>query len=295
MKQLLIRIAYIVAGIYFCTITHAQEQEKHEISVYAASGLSTLRYDLNGGTRDNRMGGGLGLSYGFFFNDYWGITTGGEISCHYAKARMQPFSGGDYVHNHNFTYNYDVLNYNESHELVVISVPVMLQYQAPLLLKEHLCYAAIGAKAGFPWWLRYKTSGAAYTTTGINHNDNSIIDSPESEGFGSFSEKRNKHHIDYKTSYMLSAEVGMKWALSRFFFLYTGVYCDYGLNDIIKENTNRSFVSYNQKTPSDIYHHSMLESSYGQEGERISFTNKVTPMALGLKIRFTFMPPGKCY
>lgn len=295
MKQLLIKIAYIVAGISFCTVTSAQEQERHEISVYAASGLSTLRYDLNGGTHDNRMGGGLGLSYGFFFNDNWGITAGGEISGYYSKARMQPFSGGDYVESANITYNYDVTNYRESHELIVISIPIMFQYQAPLLLNEHDCYAAFGAKIGFPWRFNYKTSGATYTTTGINHNDNSIIDSPESDGFGTFTERRNKHDIGYKTSYMLSAELGMKWSLSRFFFLYTGVYCDYGLNDIIKGNANKSFVSYNQQTPSSIYHHSILESSYGQLGERSSFTNKVTPIALGLKIRFTFMPPGKCY
>lgn len=294
MKQI-IKIICLFIGVNSCIMLNAQEQEKHEISVYAASGLSALRYDLNGGVRDNRMGGGLGLSYGFFFNDNWGVTAGGEISCYYAKARMQPFSGGDYVQSKNFTYNYDVINYRESHELIVINIPVMFQYQAPLLLDEHDCYAAIGAKIGFPWQLKYKTSGATYTTSGINHNDNSIIDSPESDGFGTFSEKRNKHHIDYKTSYMLSAEIGMKWALSRFFFLYTGVYCDYGLNDIIKANSNKSFVSYNDKIPSNIYHHSMLESSYGQEGERIGFTGKVNPIALGIKIKFTFMPPGKCY
>lgn len=282
-------------GINACFTMNAQEQEKHEISVYAASGLSTLQYNPNGGTRDNRIGGSIGVGYGFFFNDYWGIITGGEIACHYAKTNMQPFSGGDYVQHKNLTYNYDVNNYNESHELVVISIPLMFQYQAPLLLDEHDCYAAIGAKIGFPWRLKYKTSGATYTTTGINHNDNSIIDSPESEGFGTFSEKKNKHDINYKTSYMLSAELGMKWTLSRVFFLYTGVYCDYGLNDIIKANSNKSFVSYNEKIPSNIYHNSILESSYGQVGERTAFANKVIPIALGIKIKFTFMPPGKCY
>ncbi|MDR2914082.1 MAG: hypothetical protein LBV74_04515 [Tannerella sp.] len=295
MKQFLIRIIYLFAGISFCITANAQEQEMHEISVYAASGLSTLQYDLNGGTRDNRIGGGIGVSYGFFFNDYWGITAGGEISGYYAKARMQPFSGGDYVENKNLTYNYDVSNYYENHEFVVISIPVMFQYQAPLLLEDHFCYAAIGAKIGFPWGLRHKTSGATYTTTGINHDDNSIIDSPASEGFGTFTEKRNKHFIDYKTSYMLSAEIGMKWSLSHYFFLYTSVYCDYGLNDIVKTGSDQSFVSYNQNSPSTIYHHAMFDSSYGQVGERVSFTNKVTPLALGLKIKFTFMPPGKCY
>lgn len=295
MKQIIIRLTCLLISINTYIITCAQEQENHELSVYVASGLSTLRYDLNGGMRDNRMGGNIGLGYGFFFNDSWGITTGGEISAHYAKARMQPFSGGEYVQSKNFTYNYDVNNYNESHEFVVISIPVMFQYQAPLLLEEHFCYAAIGAKFGFPWWLKRKTSGATYTATAINHNDNSIIDSPASEGFGTFTENRNTHFIDYKTSFMLSAEVGMKWALSRFFFLYTGIYCDYGLNDIIKAAPNQSFVAYNQPSPSTIYHHSMLESSYGQEGERIRFTNKVTPIALGIKMKFTFMPPGKCY
>ncbi|MDR2915106.1 MAG: outer membrane beta-barrel protein [Tannerella sp.] len=295
MRQLLIYIILYAGTACSCTVTNAQEQERHEISVYAASGLSTLRYDLGGGIRDNRFGGGLGLSYGFFFNDYWGITAGGEISCYHAKARMQPFSGGDYVQDKNITYNYDVVNYHENQELAMVSIPIMLQYQAPLLLEDHFCYAAIGAKIGFPWRLKYKTSGATYTTTGINHNDNSIIDSPESDGFGIFPEKRNEHHIDDKTSYMLSAELGMKWALSSFFFLYTGIYCDYGLNDIVRANSNKSFVSYNQHSPSTIYHHSMLESSYGQEGDRSGFTNKVTPIAAGLKIKFTFMPPGKCY
>ena len=301
MKPLLIKITSVLLGISFCITAKAQEQEKHEISVYAASGLSTLRYDLNGGSRynriGNRIGGGVGLGYGFFFNDYWGITAGGEISSYYAKARMKPFSGSVLVPNESYTYNYEVNNYYENQELFIVSIPVMLQYQAPLLLEDHFCYAAIGAKVGFPWRLKYKTSGAVYTTTGVSHTDNSIIDSPRSDGFGVFSERLNRRNIDYKTSYMLSAEVGMKWSLSQSFFLYTGIYCDYGLNDIIYENQNRSFVSYNHNLPTTINHHGMLESSYGRipEGEIINFTNKVAPLALGLKIKFTFMAPGKCY
>lgn len=295
MKQIVINLICIFFLANSCIIMHAQEQEKHEISIYAASGLSTLQYNLNGGTRDNRMGGGIGIGYGFFFNDYWGITTGGEISCYYAKAKMQPFSGSHSVYNKDFVYNFDVNNYNERQEFLVISIPLMLQYQAPLLLDEHFCYASIGGKIGFPWWLKYKTSGATYTTTGVKPGDNSIIESPASEGFGTFTENRNKRFFSYKTSFMLSAEVGMKWSLSSLFFLHTGIYCDYGLNDIVKAKPNRPFVSYNHQSPSTIKHHSILQSTYGQESEAASFTKKVTPLALGVKIKLTFMIPGKCY
>jgi hypothetical protein len=297
MKRLLINIAFILFGVGSCVITEAQEQERHEISVYTTSGLSSLRYNLNGGVRDNRFGGVAGLSYGFFFNDYWGITTGGEIAFHSTKAKMRPFSGSDFMPDKLLTYYYEVNNYYEKQKLVVVNIPIMIQYQAPLLLDDHDCYAAVGAKIGFPWKLNYKTSGATYTTSAINHNNNSIIESPENEGFGTFAEKHNKHSIDYKTSYVLSAEIGMKWSLSSRFFLYTGIYCDYGLNDIIKAKPDKSFVSYNQQSPSTIYHHSMLESVYedGQNGKKISFTDKVTPFAVGLKIKFTFMPPAKCY
>ena len=296
MKRLLVKIASVLLGVSFCMIIEAQEQEKHEISVYAASGLSTLQYNLNGGARDNRIGGGAGLSYGFFFNDYWGITTGGEIAYHFAKAKMEPFSGSVFVSDKPYTYNYNVNNYYENQEFIVVNIPLMLQYQAPLLFEDHFCYAAIGAKIGIPWHLKYKTSGATYTTTGVSHLDNSIIESPESEGLGTFTEKRNDRYVDYKKSYMLSAELGMKWSLSRFFFLYTGIYCDYGLNDIIS-NPNRSFVSYNRQSPATINHRSILESSYGRipEGEIVNFTNKVAPLALGLKFKFTFMVPSKCY
>jgi outer membrane protein OmpA-like peptidoglycan-associated protein len=76
---------------------------------------------------------------------------------------------------------------------------------------------------------------------------------------------------------MASAEMGVKWKIGNRNALYTGIYADYGFNNIQKTN-DKTFV----------------QSALSAENPPMSpmveagFTDKITPLAEGLKIRFAF-------
>jgi hypothetical protein len=52
------------------------EQRRHELSIHAGAGLSTLQYDLSEGKHKSGIGTQAGLGYTLFLSPNWGLTTG---------------------------------------------------------------------------------------------------------------------------------------------------------------------------------------------------------------------------
>ncbi len=73
--------------------------------------------------------------------------------------------------------------------------------------------------------------------------------------------------------------------------LYTGAYFDYGLNDIVKGGHDRSFTKL-VETQDGIktLNNSILNSSIGYSNNTFTqeLTERVVPMAVGLKLRLSF-------
>lgn len=53
-------------------------------------------------------------------------------------------------------------------------------------------------------------------------------------GIGDFESENVKGNLEIKALYSLSVESGMKWILGNKLNLYSGIYCDYGLTNNIK-------------------------------------------------------------
>lgn len=105
-------------------------------------------------------------------------------------------------------------------------------------------------------------------------------------GFGKYSDINMKEDLDLKVAFMLSAEVGIKSKLSESLKLYTGVFVDYGLNNVAKQG--KTFMTYDAQNPSILANESILHSHYRSEGEAISFVEKVKPIAFGIKVKLAF-------
>ena len=96
---------------------------------------------------------------------------------------------------------------------------------------------------------------------------------------------------------MGTIELGIKWKLSRVLSLYTGLYGEYGFNDITKAGHNDRFLIVNSADPANFTTNSTLTSQYtngtreGEFGEYVSsgktesFVSRVSPAAAGVKIR----------
>jgi outer membrane protein OmpA-like peptidoglycan-associated protein len=86
----------------------------------------------------------------------------------------------------------------------------------------------------------------------------------------------------------------VKWRLNEKFSLYTGLFFDYGFNNIYKENSG--FLTKDQRIRTRFFEfdpmkaemtsNSILTSRYTHNGgNEQNFTNKISPIAFGVKVR----------
>lgn len=280
-KILVLTVAVLLASANVI----GQDQPRQEISVWGAGGLSTLKYSTDVGSNKNGIGGSFGVGYNYFFTDQWSLGTGLELSLYNAKTAFDSYSDA-YKSNdgeYDFEFRSTVSNYEEKQNTMFLNIPVMAQFQLPVM-GENKFYAAGGFKFGIPVTKKYKVSGATLKNSGYyaqwseQSGRELVMDSQEFMGFGSFDRSGEKKDLDLKVACLLSLEAGMKWKMGEALSLYTGAYFDYGLNDINKDN-DKKLVQYNTTDPANFITNSVLQTS---------LTDKVRPMALGLKVRLAF-------
>ncbi|GHT32160.1 hypothetical protein FACS189434_03280 [Bacteroidia bacterium] len=248
MKRKTITLSIICLFLSIC----ASAQVKHEFSLSVGGGISTLNYEPNIGKANlfgtDNLGGTAGIGYTLFFTDYIGLGTGGELSLYRQKYTLDGKLG---LH-----------NYEETQQAVFVNIPLTLQVRAG---NHHKFYLNFGGKVGFPVFNdrnKYKISDFTTDTYYV---------SPEVQG--------TDGRLKFNYSVMATAETGVQWKLSDLTSLYTGVYADFGVTDMLKdEKKDQEFFDGTQIN-------SALLSSVS--GEPI-VKNNVAPFALGLKLRLAF-------
>jgi hypothetical protein len=261
----------------------AQKQSKHEFSVWAAGGLSTIKSNIDAVDCKNGVGGSLGIGYNHSLTNQWSIGTGLELTLYNTKVTFDNYSDS-YNSNdgqYDFEFQTAITDYEENQNTIFLNIPVMIQFQMPVFADNQF-YIAGGFKFGIPVTKKYKITNAAMKNSGFypiwSGEENLILDSQEFMGFGNFNRKDIEEDFELKVAYIISMEGGIKCRLNETLSVYTGAYFDYGLNDINKEN-NKNLVQYNVADPPNFINNSILQTR---------LTNKVVPMAVGLKIRLAF-------
>lgn len=296
------RISKITLGLSLALLSFgqitAQQQSRHELSVTGGGGLSSLKFDVDKGDHSQKIGGLLGVGYSYFINDNFSLNTGLEVTLYNSEATLNTLTDtyravdteGD------FLFNTSVSDYKEKQRSAFLNIPVIVQYQYPVM-DEHKFYVAAGGKVGIPLSGSYKTSGASFATSGTfdKLGGSPTFSDVPGLGFYKFTGREVDEDIDYKVAIMLSLETGMKWKVGSSMSLYTGVYFDYGLNDIRKGDKDQKFLVYqspdNGVKAENFQQNSMLQSQYTENNVTRSMTDKVIPMALGVKVRLAFSMP----
>ncbi|WP_108823355.1 porin family protein [Dysgonomonas sp. Marseille-P4361] len=283
-------ILMFVAGLLICSILSAQNNKTHEVSVWGAGGLSTLQYDLNIGDSKNGVGGTVGFGYNYNFNENWSIGSGLELSFYSAKSTIDGLSDS-YAANdgeYDFVFHTTIKNYKEKQSATYLNIPIICQYQTPVF-NEHSLYVSAGMKIGVPVSKTSKVTNADFNNYGYYPEwENPIQDDPYFMGFGAFKSIDKKGTLDLKIVYILALETGLKWKLSEDLGLYTGVYLDYGLNDIKKADDKR-LIQYNKEMPEDYIHNSILLSKAAiNDSEDKILSKKINSIAAGIKVRLAF-------
>jgi len=277
-------------------------QSKHELSVYGGGGLSTLNYKVTIGEQKSGLGGQIGLGYHFFFSPKWGIGTGVELASYNAKfnadALYSRYMTTD-IDGDAFEFHSTANGYKETQRAMMLQIPLMLQFQTD---GKQQFYAAAGGKVGIPLNGKYSTT-ASFSNAGYYPYENSLYDTQEFVGFGNFPNKKAEGDLNFKTAFFVSAEAGVKWRLSDGLSLYTGAYMDYGLNTQ-SIASQPSLVEYNKANPPEFIVNSILTTDFPFSPsasshlatalyQRLCYTDKIRPMAAGIKLRLAFGSGGK--
>lgn len=283
-------LTIIILGLFSIAIN---AQNRHEISIYGAGGFSILDYKLDLGKKDLLgIGGHFGIGYKYFFNRNLGLVTAVEMSPYNSNCIVNKLSIKYQTTDKDgevFEFHSDITDYRENQKVVMLQIPIMLQFQVG---KKHQFYVAAGGKIGFPIALsNYNGSIVRIYNEGYYEFENYTYTSQhEFLGFGYYSLLENKGNLNLKTAFFVSVDFGAKWKLSEKIFLYTGLYFDYGLNNIYKKTDKpKNFVEYNSNNPSDIIVNGIMNSQYTENGtDYKNFMSKLSPLAAGIKICLTF-------
>jgi len=263
---------------------------RNEFLTWVGGGFSSLNYSPTLGDRDYRAGGIVGLGYGLHFNPHWSLGLGVELALYNMKMQVDDLTDSYSTEDQDglaIDYYTKIDHYMERQRLYTFNVPVWLQFQTPLGDSEHEFYIALGAKLGVPLSIKYKIEDAELKTFAYYEKWNQTFYRQTDLGLGDNSGKILKEDLKHNIVCMGMAETGIKWTLSPKLNLYTGLYFDYGFNDVIKKHDTR-FLEYNHQNPENFINNSVLTSEYTQNGKTNSFTDRVSTVALGLKIRLGF-------
>ena len=262
--------------------------QTHEFSAYLGGGLSTLRYKPSLGDRSGRMGADFGVGYTnlrsiervtgteTIYRQQWGIHTGIGLSWYNAKANLNNVtavtpdkrdSEGD-----RFDLHTKLSGYNEKQNTLYLNIPAMALFQIDRY------YAMGGFKFGIPLNRKYKSKDATLTNEAWYIDLENWAKNQTFAGYGTFGPKKFDGQLDLGVMVMLALEAGATWRVSSKLTLYTGVYFDYGLNNVAK-GKQKDFINYDARNARDFTTNSVVSS----------FTDKVHMMAFGVKARIAMV------
>ena len=298
MKKIILIIAI---GILTISVYAQKQQNRHEISIWGGGGISTFMYDLSLGDRTNGFGAIGGLGYNYFLGYHWSIGLGAEFSLLNAKMTLP-----SYFDTYDAPYgvsNADIYRFGFSGQSLeqsqggyYINIPLQVKYQLDVFKNsDHKLYAAIGPKIGIPLKTFYSTKGDVRITgldldTRDSYGTEDNGDFFKTRGFGLFNYNEKDKDLNFDLNVIAAAEVGMKWCFNNSWALYTGVFFDYGLNDLRKDKAQQLFEYQPFSNPVQYASNSVLSSQYktAVDANTKSFTDKVNTMAFGIKLQLAF-------
>ena len=286
--------------LLICALVSYNLCAQHEICLDGGGGISVMLYKSNAGKNRINIGYAGGLSYSFFStNRTVAFRTGLEVTNY--KAELQISSMKDAYDTRDMdgepiNFRYTVRDYSENISTLYLQIPLFLQFmnRGNNLISKHRFYADLGFKFGIPVRTELNVSSMNMTSSGYYYRYENEIDMPEFMGYGNFDVAGTKpSELKLNISIFASVELGMRWHLYHdMLFLYTGLYCDYGLNNISGVNasadnqTDNHLINYNPEDPTAFTSSSLLfAKETTSQGDVVQVVKRISPVAAGLRVR----------
>ena len=275
LSRISLGICFIIFGL---TISKAQE-----FSVTANSGIQGLDYKVFDGDNQLKTGGKVGVGYTYFIKQNWGILTGLELGFYKNKSSLldkiytsnQIDSEGD-----TFEYRLKTKGYKEDSHFYALNIPLMLQYRTS---GNTQFYINGGVRLFFPFGQKTKVNVDEVKMSGYYADYNIEIENVPNHGFGTLTNWKSNSETKLKTTFALSTEAGISFRLSDKMRLYTGMYVDYGLNDMQKKrklSTDIPLIDYNAESIEAYKLNGIIKTSNSIEESKL--------LAYGVQVRLGF-------
>lgn len=236
------KIKIAIAIFLLCSSIQAQE-----ISIKLSGGPSGILYESSEGNGNLKAGGGIGIGYTYFLNNYWGINTGIDV---FYNQNTFKLNEGTTINSYEvddqmtaFEYRVSPKNYQEKQHFISLAIPVLLQYRTPIS-NQSQWYLAFGGKVLFPGKQSIKASADELQLSGYYPDRDLLIENLPSHGFGKVNNWQDNTSADLKASLLVSLETGLTFKLKENLQLYTGIFADYGFSDLAKNTENTNIVLY---------------------------------------------------
>ena len=263
----------------------------NEFGIYGAGGYTFFyQSKLNDvhGVSSGGFGGDLGVSFTGFFTEQFGFHIGLGVGIYNVKNVVDSFAfvTPDYGYElnplvegekHYYDLYTGLYGYSEKHTMFFITIPLMLQFQTPHRLRssvERGFYASAGVKLNYLINTQYDVGVETFKNVAHFKEIDNWGGTQEFAGFGRFKGNTSSGKLGNFIP-LLSLETGIKWCFPHRFILYTGVFFEYGLNDLTK-NDRDDFNNYTSKN--DFETLSLLK-----------FSDKTNIMSAGIKLRLAFV------
>jgi cell division septation protein DedD len=291
MKKIFILNLLLLCSIY--------AQDLHEFSLHIGGGVSTLRYAPTFGEQSHGLDKQFGFNYAFFVSPRFGFGTGLELAFYNAEFKLKDlkmaYEAKDlYGKAENFEFRSNLSNYTEEQNAVMLQIPVMLQFQTGIgyymMAGVKIAVPLSGSSSGKGDLMNsgyYEEENCQYYISDCKGEAQSGDNRWGFKGFGAF-KRKTENQENFKSSLLASMEMGMKWRFEDGLSLYTGVYFDYGLGNILEKKKAEELprmVEYNSDNPPNFAMNGMFNSQWEQNKAPQTFVTRVMPMAIGVKIK----------
>ncbi len=254
-----------------------------ELLFYASGGLSGHKYKSDLVNNRIKLGGNLGISYTYYLSDKMGINTGLEFGLYRNNL------GFKHEYNHttnilddtgeNFEYRVQTEGYTLSSYFTALAIPLMWQYR---LGKKHNFYINSGLKLVIPQKIDVNVNADKVNLSGYYANDDLLVDDLPQHGFGTIANWSDNLNIEQKLTATLSLETGMYFNIKENSLLYAGIFFDYGLSNMLKENSaeqtdNKALIKYNPTNIQDAKFNGMTGTGI----------KKANLLAFGINVKYT--------
>ncbi|MEE3483589.1 MAG: OmpA family protein [Bacteroidales bacterium] len=207
------------------------------LHINAGGGLHTLRHNPELGSSTPGFGGTFNANYIHFFGKHSGIGTGVGLSYYQSRSKIEGMDVSAEFDTYNgqyYEYRMIYTDWKETQRALDLEIP--LGYYNRFDFNDHTSFmAGIGGKFCFPFYYRYEVTDGEIETKGFYPFKNVLFENIPHHGFG-FDDTKYSGSNDRKPAFAIYLDLGLNHWIKDNLAIYWGLYCNYGLTDLIKSH-----------------------------------------------------------